>query len=145
MPWKALTRQQVINKQFTKRDEWKRHQLGEEETRESAARAFQAYIMPIKTVTYFKYLRRVMMALEKDWTEVLGNLWEARENRYWMTSILGRDYAIPRVLGMFFKAVVQAVLLFGSETWVTTPRMGRDLGGFQQRVARRINGRQPKR
>ena len=30
---------------------------------------------------------------------------------------------------IFFKAVVQAVLLFGSETWVVTPRMGKALGG----------------
>ena len=33
------------------------------------------------------------------------------------------------VSGLFFKSVVQAVLLFGSETWVVTPRMGSSLGG----------------
>ena len=46
---------------------------------------------------------------------------------------------------MFFKALVQAVLIFGSETWVLTPRMGRALGIFQHRVARRITGRHTKR
>ena len=46
---------------------------------------------------------------------------------------------------MFFKALVQAVLIFGSETWVLTPRMGRALGIFQQRVTRRIMGRHTKR
>ena len=35
--------------------------------------------------------------------------------------------ASPRVSGMFFKAVVQAVLLFGSEKWVMTPHMGQAL------------------
>ena len=40
-----------------------------------------------------------------------------------------------------FKAIVQAVLLFGSETWVVTPRMGRVLGGFQDQVAQRLTGR----
>ena len=35
----------------------------------------------------------------------------------------------PTVIGNFFKAVVQAVLLFGLETWVMTPRMVRSLGG----------------
>ena len=34
-----------------------------------------------------------------------------------------------RVSGVFFKAVVQSVLLFGAKTWVVTPRMGRVLGG----------------
>ena len=32
---------------------------------------------------------------------------------------------------IFFKAVVQAMFLFGLETWLVTPCMGRDLGGFQ--------------
>ena len=37
---------------------------------------------------------------------------------------------------IFFKAMVQAVFLFGSETWVVTPCMGRSLGGgFQDHVA----------
>ena len=41
--------------------------------------------------------------------------------------------------------MVQAMLMFGLETWVLTPRMGWALGGLQHRVARRITGRQPKR
>ena len=46
---------------------------------------------------------------------------------------------------MFLKAVFQVDLLFGSYTWVMTPHMGRSLGGFQHRVARRITGRHLKR
>ena len=48
---------------------------------------------------------------------------------------------MPRVSVFFFRAVVQAVLLFGSETWVVTPRTGKALGGFQTQVARRLTGR----
>ena len=47
--------------------------------------------------------------------------------------------------GVLFKAVVQAVLIFGLETWVMPPCMGWDLEGFQERVAININERQPKR
>ena len=43
----------------------------------------------------------------------------------------------------FYKAVAQAVLLFGAETWVLTPRMERDLDSFQHRFSWRINGKQP--
>ena len=43
--------------------------------------------------------------------------------------------------GFFSKAVLQAVLLFGLDTWVATPRMGRALGRFQDQVARRLTGR----
>ena len=32
--------------------------------------------------------------------------------------ILTRDGATPMVSGMFYKAVVQSILLFGLETWV---------------------------
>ena len=34
-----------------------------------------------------------------------------------------------RVSSFFFKVMVQAVLLFGSETWVVTPHVGKALGG----------------
>ena len=43
--------------------------------------------------------------------------------------ILSREGVEPRVSGFFFKSVVQAVLLFGSYTWVVTTRVGRPLGG----------------
>ena len=47
--------------------------------------------------------------------------------------------------GHFFKAVSQAVLLFGAEMWVLTPRMERALDSLQHRVARRLARRQPRR
>ena len=62
-----------------------------------------------------------------------------------MMRILGREGSDPRLSRFLFKAVVQAVLLFGSETWFLNPRMERSLGIFQHRVARRITGRQPRR
>ena len=47
--------------------------------------------------------------------------------------------------GFFFKAVVQSLLLFGADTWVFPPRMGKALGGFQTQVARRMTGQLPRR
>ena len=47
--------------------------------------------------------------------------------------------------GHFFKAVTQAVLLFGAETWVLTPGMDHALSNFQHRVARLLTRRQPRR
>ena len=51
-----------------------------------------------------------------------------------MSRILIREGAALRVSGFLFKAVVQAVLFFISETWVVTSRMGKALGGFQAQV-----------
>ena len=45
----------------------------------------------------------------------------------------------------FFKAVTHAVLLFGEETWVLTPKMQRALSSFQHRVTQRLAVRHPRR
>ena len=56
------------------------------------------------------------------WLAVVGNLGMARNSWGWLSRILGRDGADPKVSGHFYKAVAQAVLLFGEETWVFTPQ-----------------------
>ena len=106
--------------------------------------AFQAYGRPIETVISFNYLGRVMKTLYNYWMEVVGNLQKARKGCPWLTRILGREGASLGVSGILCKTVLQAVLIFGSKTWLVTPRMGRSLGGFQHRVSRWITGRQTK-
>ena len=86
-----------------------------------------------------------MMAGDDYWPSVVGNLRKTRVSWAHMKRILVREGANPRISGIFSKAVVQAVLFFGSETWVLTPCMERALGIFQHRVARRITGNQPRR
>ena len=49
------------------------------------------------------------------------------------------------MLRTFYTAVTQAVLLFGSETWVVTAMMEKVMNSFQSRVARKLTGRQPRR
>ena len=46
--------------------------------------------------------------------------------------------------GQIYLAVGQSIFLYGSEKWVMTPRIGRVLGGFHHKVARRLTGRQPR-
>ena len=96
-------------------------------------------------VTSFQYLGQVILAAEDDWPAVVGKFSQARAVWKRMTRILSSEGTEPRVSGFFFKAVVQAVFIFGLETWVVTPRMGRDLGVFQDQVARRLMGRIPRR
>ena len=45
-----------------------------------------------------------------------------------MTKNLVWEGVYPRISSLFFKVVVQSVLLFGSETCVLTPCMERELG-----------------
>ena len=93
----------------------------------------------------FKYLGRVMTAGDDNWQAVAGNLVKAGKSWGRLSRILSREGADKRVSGHFFKAVVQAVLLFGAETWVLTPRIERALESFMHGAARRITGKQPRR
>ena len=87
----------------------------------------------------------MLRAGDDDWLAAVGNLGKAIKSWGRLSRILIRDGADPKVLGHFYKEVAQAVLLFGAETWVLTPRMEQALDSFQHRVARQIVRRQPRR
>ena len=86
-----------------------------------------------------------MTAGDDNWPAVAGNLVKARKRWGRLLRILSQEGADKRLLGNFFKMVVQAVLLFGAETWLLTPRIERALENFLQRALVRITGRQPHR
>ena len=145
VPWCTLNGIHTDTTQYTRGAEQKRRQLGEEELRESTERAFEAYGDPLKNVTTFKYMGRVMASGDDDWPAVVGNLQKARNSWGRLSRILSREGADPKVSGNFFKAVKQAVLLFGAETWVRPPSIERPLSSFQHRVAQRLTGMQMRR
>ena len=140
VPWKALngTHRRIV--QCAQGSERKRRRLAVDEEREVTSRAFSAYGLPLYMVTSFKYLGRVISAVEN-----VKNL--SRERKVWsrMLRFLSREGAVPRLFGFFFKAVIQAVLIFGAETWEVTPHRGKALMGFQTQVARRLTGWLPQR
>ena len=119
--------------------------MAEAELRDSMERAFEAYGKPLETVATFKYLGRLMTAGDDKWPAVAGNLVKSRKIWGRLSRILSREGADKRVSGNFFKAVVQAVLLFGAETWLMTPRIERALESFMHRDALNITGKQPRR
>ncbi len=59
--------------------------------------------------------------------------------------MLRAENTSPKVCGVFYKATVQAVLLFGSETWKLSPLSLKSLEGFHIRAARCMAGMQPAR
>ena len=121
--------------------ERKWHRLAEEEARERTEKALTAYGVPLSQVTSFNYLWQVMAAEEDEYPAVVRNLWRARNNWAQLTRALIREGADARTSGQIYLAMVQSVLLYGSETWVLKPRMQRVLGRFHHRVARRLTGR----
>ena len=117
--------------------------LAEEEARAGAETAFTVYGIPLAQVTYFKNLGRIFTASDDDWPAVASNLRKARREWAQLKRVLVWEGADDRALGQIYLAVVQSVMMYGSETWVMTPCIGRVLGGFHHRVACRITGRQP--
>ena len=91
----------------------------------------------------FKYLRRVLTASYYDWPSVVGNLRKARSTWDRFSRILGWEGADPHTSVTFYMALVQEKLLFGLDTWVVTPRIGRTLGRSHHRLARRLEVMQP--
>ena len=61
----------------------------------------------------FRYLGRVLTAGYDDRLAVVGNLGKARKSWGVLSRILIREGEDPKVLGHFYKAVAQSVLLFG--------------------------------
>ena len=145
VPCKALNGTHRRTENCTRGAERKRRRLAAEEEREVTARAFSAYWCHLYMVTSFKYLGRLILETEDNWLAVVKNLAWVKTVWSRMSRILSREVAAPRVSSLFFKAVIQAVLIFGSETWVVTPRMGKALGGFQTQVSRRMMGQLPLR
>ena len=96
--------------------ERKRLRLAETEMRESTEMEFEAYEKQLKTVPSFKYLGRILTAGDDYWPVVEGNLGKARKSWGRLKRILSREGADKRVSGIFLKAVVQQVLLFGAVT-----------------------------
>ena len=141
VPCKAPNETHRSTSQCTRGAERKRRRLAAEEEKEVTTRVFSAYGRPPEMVNSFKYLGQVISAADVNWPAVVKNL--AQERKVWirMSHILRREGAAPRVSIYIFKAVVQAVLIFGSETWVVTPHMVKALGGFQTQVARLLTGR----
>ena len=71
---------------------------------------------------------------------VVHNLQRSQHKWAILNRVLGREGADARTLGRIYLAVVQAVLMYGSDTWVMKLRIGRVLGRFQHRVACKITG-----
>ena len=85
------------------------------------------------------------MVGDDAWLTVVGNIGKAIKSWGKLSRILTWVGADPKVSGHFYKAVSQAVLMFGAETWVLTPRIERALDSFQHRVVQRLTGRQMRR
>ena len=78
----------------------------------------------------FRYLGQTLPSTDDNWLAVERNLRRAWGKWGRLKNILRREGEDKRTVGRFYVAVMQAVILFGSETWVLTPQLEKDLIGF---------------
>jgi hypothetical protein len=105
-----------------------------------AEMVFYVQGIPIETVLEFKYLGRVIKNNDDDWSAANQNVKKATTTWGRICKILSKEGANPKVMATVFKTVMQAMLLYGSESWVLSLTMGKKLHSFHQRWAQYITG-----
>ncbi len=86
----------------------------------------------------FKYLGRLLAQDDNDVQAVRQQIRKAWETWARVGQVLRGENAAPRIAAKFYKAVVQSVLLYGSETWNLTKTVLARLEGFHIRAAFRM-------
>jgi hypothetical protein len=92
----------------------------------------------LEMVDSFRYLGRPIVADSSDWLAVTYNIKKACSCWAQVSRVLTKQQINPRMAGFFYKAVVQSVLLYGSETWSLSQQSVSALEGFHNQVARKI-------
>jgi hypothetical protein len=109
----------------------------------SLNQTFTAYAERLERVEVFKYLGRLLAYDNNDALAVRGNLNKARAVWSRLSHMIRAENASPRACSIFYKATVQSILLFGSETWNLSPSSLKLLEGFHIRAAWRMAGKRP--
>jgi hypothetical protein len=104
---------------------------------------FTAYGEELERVEVFNYLGRLLAYNYIDTHAVREYLKKARSIWARLSRTIMAKNASPRVCGVFYKATVQSILLFGSKTWNLSPKSLKSLEGFHLRAAWRMAGKRP--
>lgn len=97
--------------------------------------------VPIENVDTFPYLGRPICKDGSDWAAARYNIAQATKQWGKIKRVLAREGATPRISSKFYVAVVQSVLLYGTETWVITDRIRMALERFHHQAARMLAGK----
>ena len=65
---------------------------------------------------------------------------KARQRWGCVAKVIKREGASAKIMGRFYLAVVQAVLLYGSDSWVINERDWKRLRSFHKRSIRHMTG-----
>ena len=83
----------------------------------------------VENVPTFRYLGRPLDHMGDDWPDVWQNIMNARLVWGRLGTIHRKEGEYPKVSESFYRAVVQAILLYGSETWILSASMAKRIEG----------------
>ena len=92
----------------------------------------------LEQVEVFKYLGRLLAQDDDNIQAIRAQLRKARATWGHVGQVLRNENASPRIAAKFYKAVVQVVLLYSSETWVLSSTALARLEGFHICAAYRM-------
>ncbi len=95
-------------------------------------------IQVLERVEVFKYLGRLLAQDDDDVQAIRNQIRKARGTWARIGQVLTGENTPPRVSAKFYKAIIQSVLLYGSETWNVTGTALKQLEGFHIRAAYRM-------
>ena len=115
--------------------------LQREAWRKSARAAdvkFYAYGKELERVDIFKYLGKLTSYDDSDNQAIRNNLRKARRTWARLSHVCRSENIPPKIAAVFYQAVIQSVLLFGSETWCLNETILKELRGFHITAAYRM-------
>ena len=95
----------------------------------------------MENLTTFWYLVSPLDQTDYDWPSVRRNIMRARSVWGVLGTLIRQEGADPRVTAMLYRAVVQEILLYGSETWVLSTKKKRKAEGTHTGFLRHIMGK----
>ena len=107
--------------------------------------SFTAYCVKLETVESFKYLGRMLRYDDNDALAIHMHLGKARATWGLLSWVLMEENAPLPVCSLFYKAMIQDVLLLGSETRSISLASILSLDGFHLLAARCMAGMMPRR
>ena len=85
---------------------------------------------PLEATTTFSYLRYMVTFNNINWEALYRNLWYAQSQWELMAMFLEKKASQVKAQVVMYKAVVQAVIIFGSKIWVFMDPMMKVMEGF---------------
>ncbi len=136
-----------VNPKYTGHQNTKECQVGVKQKQQREAvvtlalalrQQFSVHGEALDQVEVFKYLGRLLAQDNDDIQAIRAQMRKARGTWARVGQVLRAKNNPPRIAAKFYKAVVQAVLLYGSKTWVLLTAALVSLEGFHIRAAYRM-------